>query len=87
MELRFQVNKTLDKYKEFTVRDFNRFNVDEFRNLLEISKTLKCEENINAAADFFIRNIVNTLDIVASRRKFKIPNKRGEGNCMIWILS
>lgn len=62
------------KYKEFSARNYNNFNVEEFIRLIgnKIERDNEGVE-INIRAKRFVNIIVDALDITASKKKFRIP--------------
>jgi hypothetical protein len=62
-----------DKYREFISRDYSKFQIDEFLYAVEEGLEQKVNVEVNERADKFVRNIVAALDIVAPKKKFKIP--------------
>jgi len=50
-----------------------KFHIGEFLKALE--ERIKCRDNleVNVRAEVFVQNMVNALDIVAPKKKFKIP--------------
>lgn len=73
------INKEGDKYREFSSRDYSKFHIGDFFKALEERIEHIDELDVNVRAEKFIQNIVNALDIVAPKEKFKIP-KILEGN-------
>lgn len=67
-----------DKYRAFISWDYSKFQIDEFIKVIEGRIEYKCELDVNVRAESFVQNIVNALDVVAPKKKFKIP-RRWEG--------
>ncbi|EZA47066.1 hypothetical protein X777_16833, partial [Ooceraea biroi] len=61
------------KYKEWWGRNYSKINVDNFVLLMEENKIQGQELCVNVKANKFVNSIVNVLDIVASKKKFRIP--------------
>jgi len=62
-----------NKYKEFISRDYNKFHIGEFFKALEEGIKYRDDLEVNVKVEIFVQNVVNTLDIVASKKKFEIP--------------
>lgn len=67
------VNKFVNKYREFSARDYNNFNIDEFNKLLENEVKLVQGIDASAKARKFVDNIVGALDATAPKKNFRIP--------------
>ncbi|XP_025156900.1 uncharacterized protein LOC112589101 [Harpegnathos saltator] len=61
------------KYREFSGRGYSKFNSSEFLGLLELKVVQGQGLCVNTRAEKFIGSIVDTLNIVAPRKIFKIP--------------
>ncbi|XP_076298596.1 uncharacterized protein LOC143217836 [Lasioglossum baleicum] len=66
-------NKIVDKYKEFSGRDYNSYNAVEFVKLVESNLETGQELDINIRARKLINSIVDALDISAPKKIFRIP--------------
>lgn len=62
-----------DKYRKCTSRDYSKFQIDEFIKVIEERIEYKCDLDVNVRAESFVQNIVKALDVVAPKKKFKIP--------------
>lgn len=73
ISIEMYVKNKSDKYREFFSRDYSKFQIDEFIKVIEERIEYKGELDVHVRAESFVRNIVNALDVVAPKRKFKIP--------------
>lgn len=62
-----------NKYREFSARNYNKFNIDEFIRLIENKLEKRQDLNVNVRAKKFIDSIVEALDCTAPRKTFRIP--------------
>jgi len=62
-----------NKYREFISRDYSKFHINEFFKALEEGIKYRDDLEMNVKAEIFVQNVVNALDIVAPKKKFKIP--------------
>ncbi|EZA50288.1 hypothetical protein X777_11299 [Ooceraea biroi] len=62
-----------DRYKEWWGRNYSKINVHNFVLLMEENKIQGQELCVNVKANNFVNSIVNVLDIVAPKKKFRIP--------------
>lgn len=67
------INKEGDKYREFSSKDYSKFHIGDFFKAVEERIEHIDKLDVNVRAEKFIQNIVNALDIVALKKKFKIP--------------
>lgn len=67
------VSKSENKYKEFSGRDYSKFNIDEFVKIVERNLEMKQDIDINARARKLINSIVDALDTLAPKKIFRIP--------------
>lgn len=67
------MSKIGKKYKEFSGRDYSRFNADEFVKIVESKLGIGQEFDINVRARKLIDNIVDALDISAPKKIFRLP--------------
>lgn len=66
--------KSKSKFRVFNGRDYSKFNVNEFLGLLESNLVQGQGLNVSRRAEKLINSIVGTLNIVAPKKMFKIPN-------------
>ena len=71
-------NKNVTKYKEFSGRDYSRFNADDFtklvENILRDKQELVGQQiDVNIRARRLTNSMVEALDISAPKKVFKIP--------------
>lgn len=66
-------SKIVNKYKEFSGKDYSRFIVDEFVKIVESNLGIEQELDINVKARKLIDSTVDALDISASKKVFRIP--------------
>ncbi|XP_076300562.1 uncharacterized protein LOC143218884 [Lasioglossum baleicum] len=81
IKVAINTNKTVNKYKEFSGRDYNRYSAEEFVKLVESNLGKGQELDINLRARKLINSIVDALDTSAPKKIFRIP-KIWEGK--IW---
>lgn len=62
-----------EKYREFTSRDYSKFLIDDFLYKVEEKLERKGNLEVNERVEKFIQNMVAALDMVAPKKKFKIP--------------
>jgi len=62
-----------NKYREFINRDYNKFHIGVLLKALEEGIKYRDDSEVNVRAEIFVQNVVNALDIVAPKKKFKIP--------------
>lgn len=62
-----------DKYRVFVGRDYSKFQIDEFLCAVEEGLELRQDLEVNERAGKFVQNMVAALDIVAPKKKFRIP--------------
>lgn len=74
--------ENVSKYKVFTARNYNKFNIDEFSLLVERNIGQSLVQGTNERACRFVNSIVDALDITAPRKEFRIP-KVWEGK--VWF--
>lgn len=67
------MSKIGKKYKEFSGRDYSRFNADEFVKIVESKLGIGQEFDINVRARKLIDSIVDALDISAPKKIFRLP--------------
>jgi len=68
-----QATKIGNKYREYINRDYSKFHTGEFFKALEEGIKYRDDLEVNVRAEIFVQNVVNALDIVAPKKKFKIP--------------
>lgn len=73
IKVMLNVSKNENKYKEFSGRDYSRFNIDEFVKIVERKLGMKQDIDINARARKLINSIVDALDTLAPKKIFRIP--------------
>lgn len=61
------------KYREFISRDYTKFHIGEFFKAIEERREYRDDLDVNVRAEKFVQSIVDALDIVALKKKFKIP--------------
>ncbi|KAL6254749.1 hypothetical protein P5V15_014075 [Pogonomyrmex californicus] len=62
-----------EKYREFISRDYSKFWIDDFLYAVEERLEQKDNLEVNERAQKFVQNMVAALNIVAPKKKFKIP--------------
>lgn len=62
-----------DKYREFITRDFNKYHVVELCKVIKDSLKDTDDLEVNVRADKLIQSIVEALNIVAPKKKVRIP--------------
>jgi len=62
-----------NKHREFIKRDYNKFHISEFLKALEEGIKYRDDLEVNVKAEVFVQNVVNALNIVVPKKKFKIP--------------
>ncbi|XP_011636472.1 uncharacterized protein LOC105426752, partial [Pogonomyrmex barbatus] len=78
LEVELSVNKIESKYREFSVRNYKEFDEGEFvmlvKNKLQESQGWQCVRmGVSERAEKFVNSIVNALDVMAPKRKIRIP--------------
>jgi len=78
LKVELSVSKNESKYREFSARDYKKFDMNEFvvmlKNKIQERQECQCEcIDISERANKLVDNIVNTLDVTAPRKKFRIP--------------
>ncbi|EZA56792.1 hypothetical protein X777_03197, partial [Ooceraea biroi] len=73
LQIKLKIKDLEDRYKEWWGRNYSKINVDNFVLLMEENKIQGQELCVNVKANNFVNSIVNVLDIVAPKKKFRIP--------------
>ncbi|EZA49523.1 hypothetical protein X777_12261, partial [Ooceraea biroi] len=73
LQIKLKIKDLEDRYKEWWGRNYSKINVDNFVLLMEENKIPGQELCVNVKANNFVNSIVNVLDIVAPKKKFRIP--------------
>lgn len=71
-------SKAVSKYREFNGRNYSEFNVDEFNRLIEDRIDQGQGLEVSERAKKFVDIIVDALDNVALRKKFRILKGKGK---------
>lgn len=74
LKIEMKALKSNDNYKIFSGRDYSRFNIDKFVELLEMNNIQGHDLSINMRAGRLIAKIVDSLNIAAPKKIFRIPN-------------
>lgn len=78
LKVELNVSKTESKYREFSARNYKEFDVNEFATLVK-NKLQENQEyqgecmDVSERAKNLVNSIVDTLDVTAPRKKFRIP--------------
>jgi len=78
LKVELSASKNESKYREFSARDYKKFDMNEFvvllKNKIQERQECQCEcIDISERANKLVDNIVNALDVTAPRKKFRIP--------------
>ncbi|RLU21737.1 hypothetical protein DMN91_006113 [Ooceraea biroi] len=73
LQIKLKIKDLEDRYKEWWGRNYSKINVHNFVLLMEENKIQGQELCVNVKANNFVNSIVNVLDIVAPKKKFRIP--------------
>ncbi|XP_039311711.1 uncharacterized protein LOC120359162 [Solenopsis invicta] len=78
LKVELSVSKNESKYREFSARNYKEFDEDEFvilvKNRLQESQGWQCEcVDVSERAKKFVNSIVDALDVMAPKKKFRIP--------------
>ncbi|XP_025269746.1 uncharacterized protein LOC112639559 [Camponotus floridanus] len=78
LKVEMNVSKIESKYREFIVRNYKEFDVNEFailvKNKLQKSQGCQCERmDVSERAKQLIDSIVDALDVMAPKKKYRIP--------------
>lgn len=73
LKVEFNSNIRVNKYKEFRGRNYSKFDADVFYRLMGESIEQGQVLDVSTRAEKFVNSIINVLDIVAPKKKFKIP--------------
>jgi len=73
--LKVELNRSniKEKFREFISRDYSKFQIDKFLYTVEKGLEQRHDLKVNERAEKFVQNMVAALDIVAPKKKFKIP--------------
>lgn len=61
-----------EKYRKFESRDYSKFHIGEFLKAIEERIAYRYDLDVNERADKFVQSIVDALDVVAPKKRFKI---------------
>lgn len=73
LKIEMELSKSNDKYRIFSGRDYSKFNIGNFLELLETNIVQGQGLSVNARTERLIVKIVGTLNIAAPKKIFKIP--------------
>lgn len=73
LQIEIDMKKLGGIFKTFVGRDYSKFNTDDLLNLLENKIVQGQGLCVNVRADRFINSIVDSLNMMAPRKLFKIP--------------
>jgi hypothetical protein len=81
LKVRMNESKVENQYREFISRNYNEFNIDEFIMFVENKIEKHQDLQVSVRAKKLIDSMVESLDIMAPRKKFRIPKngKRKSG--------
>ena len=75
LKVRMGESKVENQYREFISRNYSEFNIDEFIMLVENKIGRNQDLEVSERAKKLIDGMVESLDIMAPRKKFRIPKK------------
>ncbi|EZA51985.1 hypothetical protein X777_09444, partial [Ooceraea biroi] len=74
VSVEFNISNEGKKYRESVSRDYSKFHIGEFLKAVEERIEHRDDLDVNVRAKKFVQNMVDALDMVAPKKKCKIPN-------------